>query len=42
VLVVVGLLDTWLLYRFFTVQLPQVKRIEALSTMNDHVTISAR
>ena len=40
VLVVVGLLDTWLLYRFFTVQLPQVKRIEALSTMNDRVTIS--
>ena len=42
VLVIVGLLDTWLLYRFFTVQLPQVKRIEALSTMNDRVTISAR
>jgi uncharacterized protein len=42
VLVAVGLLDTWLLYRFFTVQLPQVKRIEALDTMNDRVTISAR
>ena len=42
VLVVVGLLDTFLLYRFFTVQLPQVKRIEALSTINDRVTISAR
>jgi uncharacterized protein len=42
VLVFVGLLDTWLLYRFFTVQLPQVKRIEALNTMNDRVTMSAR
>ena len=31
VLVVVGLLDTWLLYRFFSVQLPQVKRMEALT-----------
>jgi len=30
VLFAVGLLDTWLLYRFFTVQLPMVKRIEAL------------
>ena len=28
VLVVVGLLDTWLLYRFFTVQLPLAKRAE--------------
>ena len=42
VLVVVGLLDTWLLYRFFTIQLPQVKRIEALRPVNDRVTISAR
>jgi hypothetical protein len=31
VLVVVGLLDTWLLYRFFSVQLPQVKRMEELT-----------
>ena len=31
VLVLVGLLDTWLLYRFFSVQLPQVKRMEALT-----------
>jgi hypothetical protein len=30
VLVSVGILDTWLLYRFFSVQLPNVKRIEAL------------
>jgi uncharacterized membrane protein YfcA len=30
VLVAVGLLDTLLLYRFFTVQLPMVKKIEAL------------
>jgi len=30
VLAAVGLIDTMLLYRFFTVQLPQVKRIEAL------------
>jgi len=28
VLVAVGVLDTWLLYRFFSVQLPQVKRRE--------------
>ena len=31
VLVAVGLLDTWLLYRFFSVQLPQVKRNEELA-----------
>jgi uncharacterized protein len=31
VLVAVGLLDTWLLYRFFSVQLPQVKRMEELT-----------
>src|SRR5262245_54228582 len=31
VLVAVGLLDTWLLYRFFSVQLPQVKRREELA-----------
>jgi hypothetical protein len=27
----VGILDTWLLYRFFTVQLPTVKRVEELN-----------
>jgi uncharacterized membrane protein YfcA len=31
VLAGVGFLDTWLLYRFFAVQLPEVKRIEELS-----------
>ena len=31
VLVVVGILDTWLLYRFFTVQLPTAKRAEAVA-----------
>jgi hypothetical protein len=31
VMVVVGNVDTWLLYRFFSVQLPMVKQIEALS-----------
>ena len=31
VLVGVGVLDTWLLYRFFAVQLPMAKRAEALS-----------
>ena len=31
VLVGVGLLDTWLLYRFFTVLLPGVKRLEQLA-----------
>ncbi|HEY1303885.1 MAG TPA: sulfite exporter TauE/SafE family protein [Vicinamibacterales bacterium] len=33
VLAAVGLIDTMLLYRFFTVQLPQVKRIEALGAV---------
>ena len=33
VLVAVGLLDTWLLYRFFSVQLPQVKRMEELEQL---------
>jgi uncharacterized membrane protein YfcA len=31
VLIVVGVLDTWLLYRFFTVQLPTAKRAEAVA-----------
>src|SRR5262245_50430763 len=31
VLVAVGLLDTWLLYRFFSVQLPRVKQAEMLA-----------
>jgi hypothetical protein len=31
VLVGVGLLDSWLLYRFFSVQLPRVKSLEELS-----------
>ena len=31
VLVGVGILDTWLLYRFFSIQLPQAKAAEALS-----------
>lgn len=31
VLVVVGLLDTYLLYHFFAIQLPEVKRVEALA-----------
>jgi hypothetical protein len=26
----VGILDSWLLYRFFTVQLPLAKRLETL------------
>ena len=34
VLAVVGVLDTWLLYRFFTVQLPTVKRAEALTHLH--------
>jgi uncharacterized membrane protein YfcA len=29
-MVVVGILDTWLLYRFFSIQLPMVKRAEAM------------
>jgi uncharacterized membrane protein YfcA len=32
VLVAVGVLDTWLLYRFFSVQLPMVKQAEFLAT----------
>jgi uncharacterized membrane protein YfcA len=35
VLAAVALIDTLLLYRFFTVQLPQYKRIEALSDASD-------
>ena len=31
VLVAVGLLDTWLLYRFFSVQLPMAKQAELLA-----------
>jgi uncharacterized protein len=31
VLLAVGILDSWLLYRFFTVQLPGVKRVEQLA-----------
>ncbi len=32
VLVVVGVLDTWLLYRFFTIQLPIAKKADALAS----------
>jgi hypothetical protein len=35
VLVGVGLLDTWLLYRFFSIHLPGVKRAEALAREAD-------
>ena len=38
VLVAVGLLDAWLLYRFFSVQLPMVKRAEMLAS-GDRLTI---
>jgi uncharacterized membrane protein YfcA len=38
VLVGVGILDTYLLYRFFTVQLPEVKRIEELAKEVPHGT----
>jgi hypothetical protein len=31
VLVAVAVLDTWLLYRFFSVQLPQFKRMEEVA-----------
>ena len=34
VLAAVGVLDTWLLYRFFAVQLPMVKRAEAATDTN--------
>jgi uncharacterized protein len=36
-LVAVGILDTWLLYRFFAIQLPMVKRAEALEKEPDLV-----
>src|SRR5687768_2505475 len=32
VLVAVGVLDTWLLYRFFTIQLPMAKQADALAS----------
>jgi hypothetical protein len=35
VLAAVGLIDTLLLYRFFTVQLPEFKRIDALAQASD-------
>ena len=35
VLAAVGLLDTWLLYRFFSVQLPTAKRAEAVRHVRD-------
>jgi uncharacterized membrane protein YfcA len=35
VLIGVGILDTWLLYRFFTVQLPGAKRLEELNAPPD-------
>jgi uncharacterized membrane protein YfcA len=41
VLVAVGVLDSWLLYRFFAVQLPDVKRAEELAR-GDGSTVSAR
>jgi uncharacterized membrane protein YfcA len=41
VLVAVGLLDTWLLYRFFSVQLPMAKRAETLAA-GDRLTIGTR
>jgi uncharacterized membrane protein YfcA len=37
VLVAVGILDTWLLYRFFAIQLPIVKRAEALASSEPSV-----
>jgi ABC-type spermidine/putrescine transport system permease subunit II len=37
VLIAVGLLDTWLLYRFFSVQLPMAKRAEMLAA-SDRLT----
>jgi uncharacterized membrane protein YfcA len=42
VLVAVALLDTLLLYRFFTVQLPQAKRVEALGRLDKPLTMSTR
>ena len=41
VLVAVGLLDTWLLYRFFSVQLPMTKRAEMLAA-GDRLTIGTQ
>ena len=35
VLVAVGLLDTWLLYRFFTVQLPRAKQADAIAAREE-------
>jgi uncharacterized membrane protein YfcA len=37
-LVIVGLLDTWLLYHFFAVQLPMAKQAEALAAESPPVT----
>jgi uncharacterized protein involved in response to NO len=37
VMVVVGVLDMWLLYRFFSVQLPMAKRAEVLAA-SDRLT----
>ena len=37
VLVAVGILDTWLLYRFFAIQLPIAKRAEALASSEPSV-----
>ena len=37
VLIVVGLLDTWLLYRFFSVTLPRAKEMEALGSAAEAV-----
>ena len=38
VLVAVGLLDTWLLYRFFTIQLPRAKQADAIGAREEAVT----
>ena len=38
VLFAVGILDSWLLYRFFTVQLPGVKRLEELNASPGRAT----
>jgi uncharacterized protein len=38
VLVSVGVLDTWLLYRFFSVQLPGVKALEEASVLRPHAS----
>jgi hypothetical protein len=40
VLVAVGVIDTWLLYRFFSVQLPMAKQAEFVATrrlQGDHL-----